>query len=267
MKAKCSSLLAGFALLVFSQPVLALTVPIFCGSNPNAIGEITVNASGTGISGGFSSFVPVPGPPTLAGAAAACGEDHFNWYQIVTAATMPPPGFTAPFIDPPPGGYPIAFDDTWADTLPWYYDEWQPGPTPPGRTLDEELQISSRTHTNLLDFGDFPGGAPGFNASFKTWLVSLNADGSLHTFHSGFSWDYTQPGNRATGSVGNIQSLGDEWFTDPHPPTAAEYNNLLTGFASSTPEPATFVLFGGGTVLFALVRRRAAARTSTQFKD
>jgi hypothetical protein len=254
--AKRYTFLAAAAFIALSPHAFAITVPIFCGSNPNAIGEVTVNANGTGISGGFTSLVPNPGTPSLAGAAAACGEDHFNWYQIVTADNQTPAGLTVPYVDPPSGGYPIAFDNTWADTLPWYYDEWNPSPVPPGRTFVPGLTIQSKTHPNLLDFGDFPGGAAGLNLSFKTWLVSLNANGSLHTFHSGFSWDYTQPGARVTGSVSNIQSLGDEWFTSPNPPTAAEYNNIIGGFTTAVPEPSTLLLLSGGTVLFLFRRRR-----------
>src|ERR1043166_3537474 len=126
----------------------------------------------------------------------------------------------------------------------------------PSRPFVPGLTIQSKTHPSLLDLGDFPGGAAGLNLSFKTWLVSLNANGSLHTFHSGFSWDYTQPGARATGSVSNIQSLGDEWFTSPNPPTAAEYNNIIGGFTTAVPEPSTLLLLSGGTVLFLFRRRR-----------
>jgi hypothetical protein len=242
------------------------TVPVFCGSNPNAIGEISVsptvvNGRG-GISGGFTSFVgPLGGgPPSLAGAAQACNEDHFNWYQIVTADNQTPPGLTVPYVDPPAGGYPIAFDPTWADNLPWYYDEYRPNNVPAGRNVDNRLQLSTRTHPNLLDFGDFPGGAKGLQLSFKTWLVSLNKDGSLVDFHSGFSWDFSIPAGGGRGSVSNIQSLGDMWFTDPHPPTRAEYNNILRGFSTSVPEPSSLLLLAsGGLLLIVGMRRRVVA--------
>jgi PEP-CTERM motif-containing protein len=251
------SFVAGIALCTILQPAEATTIPVFCDSNPNAIGEINVNPSGTGISGGFTSFVPA-GTPSLAGAAAACGEHHYNWYQIVTADNQPPPGITPPYVDPPPGGYPLAFDPTWADALPWYYDEYAPNPVPPGRNVDNALQLSSRTHPNLLDFADFPGGGNGLNLSFKTWLVSLNADGSLHEFDSGFSWNFSIPAAGGPGSVTNIVSLGDEWFTDPHPPTTGEYNNIIRGFAASIPEPSSLFLMIGFGVLLVVVRHRKA---------
>ncbi|MGH9720815.1 MAG: hypothetical protein ACRD8O_11430, partial [Bryobacteraceae bacterium] len=163
--ARCG-LVGGIALFAALESARAITIPVFCSSNPNAIGEITVNAQGSGIAGGFSSFVPQPGPPTLAGAAAACGEDHFNWYQIVTADNQPPPGIAPPYVDPPSGGYPLAFDPTWADTLPWYYDEWTPGALPPGRVFNPGLTLQSKTQTNLLQFGDFPNSpTPGLNLS------------------------------------------------------------------------------------------------------
>lgn len=258
---------AVFALLAV-QEAGALTVPVFCDSNPNPIGEITVNA-GTGgnpargnISGGFTSFVPgPPDTPSLAGAAAACGEHHFNWYQIVTADNQPPPGLTPPYVDVPPGGYPIEFDDTWGDDLPWYYDEYAPNPVPPGRTYIPQLQLSAQTAPNFLGFFDAPSGPDGLNLSFKTWLVSLNADGSLHGFHSGFSWDYSIPAdgsliNGARGAASNIQSLRDEWFTSPNPPTAAEYGNIIGGFRTAVPLPPAVLLFVSGLGTLLGIKRR-----------
>ena len=116
----------------------------------------------------------------------------------------------------------------------------------------------------MLNFYDAPGGPNGLSLSFKTWLVSLNADGSLHSFHTGFSWDYSIPAdgsliNGARGAASNIVSLGDEWFTAPNPPTAAEYNNIIGGFATAVPLPSALFLFGSGaTVLLAAMRRKKA---------
>jgi hypothetical protein len=107
-RARGYGLLTGLSAFLLLQQAQAITIPVFCASDPNALGEITVDADGAGISGGFSSLVPVPGPATLAGAAAQCGEDHFNWYQIVAADRAPPPGSTLPYVDVPPGGYPLA---------------------------------------------------------------------------------------------------------------------------------------------------------------
>lgn len=72
------------ASLSYAAPVV---IPIKCNGNP--VGNISVDTGGGGVSGGFTSTVGGP-PPTLAAAAAACGEDHFNWYQIVTADNKPP---------------------------------------------------------------------------------------------------------------------------------------------------------------------------------
>jgi hypothetical protein len=218
----------------------ALTIDVSCGGETG--GTITVNAlgAGKGISGGFTSTTG--DPPTLAAAAAACDETQFNWYQIVTsdngkaknAAGM---FLTAPYVDPPPGGY----SDQWADNLPWYYDMTNP---PEGAMyVDPALALSANTTADTLSFSDNPG-----NIMFTTWLVSLNANGSLESFDGGFTWEY----NTATNTVVAVT----EYLEDP---TDAQYKDLIAGFASTIPEPATWVLmivgFGG---MFALRRRVGA---------
>lgn len=122
----CLAAQVAVAMLVMSATYArALTINVTCGSE--TVGTVTVNAQGAGkgISGGFTSTTG--DPPTLAAAAAACNETQFNWYQIVTAdngkAKNAAGAFlTAPYVDPPPGGY----SDQWADNLPWYYDMTNP---------------------------------------------------------------------------------------------------------------------------------------------
>lgn len=240
-------LLCGLSTFGYAAPVV---IPINCGNPANLVGNITVNAGGGGVSGGFTSTVGGP-PPTLAAAAAACGEDHFNWYQIVTADNKPPkdaggnqiPVPPPAYVDPPPGGY----SNQWADQLPWYWDETKPAPGTPN--YDPNLQLSAQTTADTLKFSDFPGGAANTNLSFATWLVSLNADGSFHSWHEGFTWDWSNASG--TGTASNITSLGKGVF-----PTDAQYKNIIKGFATAVPLPASVWLFGSGMLMLFRVRNK-----------
>lgn len=229
--------------VVGAPDALALVVPVNC--NGMQVGSIVVNAQGAGrgISGGFFPAIPT----TLAGAAAACGETQFNWYQVVTAdngrarnaAGM---RLMAPYVDPPPGGY----STQWADNLPWYYDMTPP---PAGAmNVDPDLQLSANINaTNtVLNFSDNPTSAG--NISFSTWLVSLNANGSFQSFDGGFTWRY---------NTGNMTV--DMLMANNANPGAALYNNLIGGFATQVPEPSTWalLLIGFGGVVF--LRRGAGA--------
>ncbi len=230
-----------FAVAVSAQ---AASVNVMCGTT--TVGAITVNAGANGaISGGFASSVGGP-PATEAAALAACGEDHFNWYQIVTATNgtyMNRQGvaLTPPFIDPPSNGLAVAQDPTWADNLPWYYDEYAPAPGTPNYVAG--LQVGANTTAGGLSYFDQPGGNNGLTLSFSTWLVSLNKDGSFDSFHSGFSWDFSINGAGAA-SVTNIQT-----FTTS--PTNAQYTAIKGGFLTSVPEPSTisFLLIGSLLVM------------------
>lgn len=240
-------LLCGICTYAYAAPVV---IPINCNGNP--VGNISVDVSGdsTGVTGGFTSTVGGP-PATLAAAAAACGEDHFNWYQIVTADNKPPkdaggnqiPVPPPAYVDPPPGGY----SNQWADNLPWYWDETQPAAGTPN--YDPGLQLSAQTTADTLKFSDFPGGAAGTNLSFATWLVSLNADGSFHSWHEGFTWDWSN----ATGNdvASNVTALGNGVF-----PTNAQYANIIGGFATAVPLPSSLWLLGSGMMLLVRLRRK-----------
>jgi len=183
-------------------PAIALTIDV-TAADGTKVGEVRVHLAPdlSGVMGGFVSSYG--DPPSLGAAAAKCGEDHFNWYQLVMSDNNPPHGpdgkpLTAPYWDPPLGGY--GWPDTqWADRLPWYWDE---GPNPPPGTpgFDSRYKTENRLFDpngdgvkEVLDYQDFPGGPLGTEVQFQTWLVSLNADGSLHSFHGGFSWTWTNP--------------------------------------------------------------------------
>lgn len=228
-----------------------ITIPVNCGQPAVHVGDVTVDVSGGGVAGGFSSIVGTP--PSLAAAAAACNEDHFNWYQVVTADNMPPNDaggnpVVPPYVDVPPGGYGPP-STQWGDNLPWYWDE---GADPPAGTpgfsdgfnIADHLQDINPADGTIetLHYEDFPGGAAGTNLSFKTWLVSLNADGSFHSWHGGFSWDWS---NSTGGDVAsNLAAFEGA-------PTAAEYTDIIGGFV---PEPSALSLLAFVGMVF--IRRR-----------
>ncbi|MBM3814495.1 MAG: PEP-CTERM sorting domain-containing protein [Acidimicrobiia bacterium] len=82
---------------------------------------------------------------------------------------------------------------------------------------------------------------------FRTWLVSLNADSSFHSWHGGFSWDWTNAGGKSVAS--NVKMLKAT-------PTKAEYNDLIGGFADRVPEPETYLLLITGLMVFGCMRAR-----------
>ena len=243
-------------LLLTANPLLAVTIPVICGTNQ--VGIITVNAinqgnTNNGVSGGFTTIPAPPNAGTLAAAAALCGEDHFNWYQVVTADNQPPRNYAeqqlaAPYVDVPPGGYSTNSDNTWGDNIPWYYDEG-PATPGPGQVVNPGLSLGANTSLTTLNFGDFPGGLNGLNLTFKTWLVSLNADSSFHAFEGGFSWGFTISTNGTRNATAPLSLGGAN-------PTAAEYANIIGGFATSVPEPAVISLIAVGAVAFARGLRR-----------
>lgn len=215
----------------------AVSIPVICkdaAGNDVTVGDIDVNpsADGTGVTGGFTAVT------TLAAAAAFCGEDHFNWFQVVLADNMPPNGpagpgnpLTPPYFDPPLGGYGPP-DTQWGDGLPWYWDEGAdppagPPPTPgfsDGYNLDDNISLDGKT----LHFEDFPGGAAGTSLVFATFLVSLNADGSLHSFHDGFLWTWSNTAANPDGTAAVGQHLAGNQGQQL-------YNQLV-------PEPSSIVL-------------------------
>jgi hypothetical protein len=178
---------------------LALSIPVTnaAGTQVGTI-DVGVTPNGKGIVGGFTSTTGEP--PSLQAAAAACGEDHFNWLQIVIADSAPPLGadgkpLTPPYLDPPSGGY----YNQWGDKIPWYWDEGHdPPPGTPhwedGYHLNDNLRDPNGDGVNeTLRFVDYPYSPPPVHVEFVTFLVSCNADGSLHSFHGGFSWEYNNP--------------------------------------------------------------------------
>jgi hypothetical protein len=215
--------LAAYALLPAVRSY-ALDITVNCDGID--IGTISVNpvahAGGTdGISATFTSDVG-----STADAAALCGDDHFNWYQVVTADNMPPKDkggntLTPPYVDPPPGGYQYQ-QPAGDDYLPWYWSE-----TPLGGAATSEVTDHTDEAAGTATFSDNPGGAAGTDLSFSTYLVSVNKDGSFHEFEGGFSWDWSNSGG--SNGTSNIQEL-------PEDPPVSQYEDIIGGFDNANEE-------------------------------
>jgi hypothetical protein len=151
---------------------------------------------------------------SLNNCARICGQHHFNWYQQVVTDTNPPRDAAGnqlrpPYDDPPPGGYPGLL----ADNLPYYWNEW-PNGAPVGQAgYDPKYDLMKNIGRNdqgseILSFLDSPRDVDGVIVEFKTWLASVNKDGSLHGYHGGFSWRYIDPpGIPAPPRVDNVALL------------------------------------------------------------
>jgi hypothetical protein len=231
--------------LGFWQDVFAITVSCNGGSVGSIDLSVINGGSFPGVVGAFNAT------GSLAAAATACGVDHFNWYQVITADTSPPldPSnipVPVPFVDPISGG----FSSLWADKLPWYWNETNP-PSPPPSNFVNGLQLNQNTSTNALGYEDRPGGGPATDITLKTWLVGLNADSSLNMWLGGFQWEWT---------LNNV-SIAD---TLSGPPPSSEYQDIIGAFAlpggptSAVPEPSTKALLAVGLSLLLLGRRKSA---------
>ena len=231
---------AALVLCWMSAAAVALSIPVTASDGtPMGTIDVEVSPDGTGIVGGFNAI------PSLAAAAAANNEDHFNWHQVVVSDNNPPNDadgnpLVPPYNDPPAGGYGPP-STQWADDLPWYWDEGDdPAPTTPG--WDDGYNLDDNTTENSLGFTDFPWDAPGTNLEFNTWLVSLNADGSLHSYHGGFAWTWSRPavGADAVAAAGrNIFPPGlfgqVPAIIGPIPPPMPRPGDAdLSGFTDST---------------------------------
>ncbi len=179
----------------------AYDIPVFDGID--LIGSITVNPDDSGVIGKFTSSEGAP--PSLNGAAQFIGAHHFNWCQVINSDSDAPNDVhgvkqVPPYVDPPLGGYGNP-DVHWADGLLWLWDEGADAPPGTPGFDDGYILMDVLNDFNpgsgpdkLLWFEDFPGGAPNSFVNFATWLVSVNADGSLHGFHEGFAWEWSNPG-------------------------------------------------------------------------
>jgi hypothetical protein len=236
-------------------------------SSGNKVGfiDVDVHPDGGGVQGWFQSTVGQP-KPSLDAAAQQCGEHHFNWFQVVVADSNPPDGLEPPYIDPPQGG----LGGQWADGLPWYWDEEVPDDPLNTPGFDPIFQLGSQLDKSdpdpeapfdQLRYEDFPQDAPGTEVTFVTWLVSLNEDGSVHSYHGGFTWTW-EAEEGGGGGGGRELYWGTTYGAatlDPTPLSGDQawyYHNLLV------PEPSTFVMLAVVGLLACARRRRVAYRGS-----
>jgi hypothetical protein len=215
-RAAIACLAAGLCLTAAAQA--AVVIPVLC--DDVTVGEIAVSVSlsGRGVRGQFTANT------TLAEAAEICGEDHFNWFQAVGSDNHPPDGLVPPYMDPPHGGY----SDQWADNLDWYWDEQIPAEDP--GNFEPGFSLTEQTTEDTLFFEDFPAGEAGTELTFAIWLVSLNPDGSLHEFHDGFTWTWSNDETNIDGTA----DLGAEM--------PASVGGQL--YQSLVPEPSCLVWIG-----------------------
>lgn len=213
----------------------ALTIPISCGGVQvgNIDVEVDLSRVRKGISAEFTSVVGTP-DNSLAAAAAACYEDHFNWYQLVSG-NLPVIVDGGPQIDPLMGGQ----LNLWTDNLPWYLNETvAPAGTP--LVVDPDFYLSNNTNVDTLLFIDYPfGHPPGTSLSFSTWLVSENKDGTWDSWHEGFTWCW----KRSAAGVITV--------CEPVPLGEGVYPRNF-----HVPEPDGLALFGLSMAILLLARRR-----------
>src|SRR5262245_29801008 len=220
-------LCTGFCVLIaVSVPSSVSAQPISILCNGTQVGTMELTPTDNFVSGEFR----VTSGLTLASAAEFCGEDHFNWLQIVLFARHAPVDSGGqplgwPFVDPPSGGYGddpnTPGDDTlWADAFPYY---WNGGPDPPDGTpgFKSGLSLDDNSTLDTLNFLDVPQSP--FDDQFIvffTLLASVNADGSLHSIHCGYLWT---------------------WETTDSGDTVSSFQ--------AVPEPNTLALIGTGTAI------------------
>lgn len=238
-----------------------ITIPIVVGDKTGSekVGDVYIQtdpkASGdVGITGyfGVSKEDGNGDVLTLQELEAMLGQDHLNWFQKVTSLT-PPGGLPVPFVDPPSGG----LGTTWADAVPWYFDETPaPNPLPPGKTnwnADNLLGKNISFDGTQLLFEDTPNGQPiGTQIGFSTFLVS-DYDDKTYGVMGGFSWGVTI----GADGLADVTSLAaDAPFLD-------EYAQEIQAFGYkqhvNIPEPPGLLLIVAGAIG---VLAAAAARTA-----
>jgi hypothetical protein len=155
-----------------------------------------------------------------------------NWYQIFRFKDKAPKGFQPAkwYIDPPAGGVKVGGKlKTWADDLPWYWDEKEI----PADFKGEQIVPWTKEryfYTNYIDdanhrctFIDSPKWAP-YTIEFKTWLVGIGKKEPVFLY--GWSWSVT-----TTEKKVNEQTVLDIEFRPgkyiDKPPSKEEFQDLV----------------------------------------
>jgi RHS repeat-associated protein len=184
----------------------------------------------------FLSEIPDRDHRSISKAAQALGGDHFNIYQIIVRtdrlAFSKNKPLTAPWIDPPPGGYSGIGKDgehpLWKDGSPWGYSELR---KPEDITLPTGGHVSDVTGPGTMVFKDNPHYAPKptSSAGFMTWVVLVNKDGSLVRFLDGVEWTSTDTGGKT--AISDVKPI------PPMKPKTAVYQYYYTELAPLWPPP------------------------------
>lgn len=212
-----------------------------------------------------AAFVPTP-PFNTTSAAASCGEDHFNWLQI-GFTNVPPVDMAGDrlgqfFLDPPFGGYSDDPDTKpgnetrWADQHLYYFDE---GPDRPPPGVPGTTHILDATRPDALFVEDIPGGDGVFNL-FATFLVSVNADLTLDSFHGGWVWFSDNLPGPGIPDVGVLFSLPEQVHPSGFEPIEIEQFFRSAVFPVS--EADSFVLTCIALAALVFCPRRFAHATS-----
>lgn len=176
-------------------------IPIIVGGTQ--IGVIVIQPRpGGGMQGKFRPNDP--STQTMNQLEQQLGQDHMNWFQVVTGGTRGPrPGQQFPYVDPPNGGSPPNGNSPGApaDGQPWFWDE------PPYNGGDPNNGINGgnppNTGPGYILILDGPVGAPGTTTTFQTFLMSIFKDGTYQPL-GGFSWTVTYGPGPHDSTITNI---------------------------------------------------------------
>lgn len=186
---------------------------------------------------------------TLREAATICGVNHFNWMQWVVFdddPNRPHAGLsrvTAPYLDPPLGGYrdvPTDFNACfWEETL----------------VNNPGYSIGAWTSTSSLRFADFPTVTPGSRVEFRTVLVGVLTDGTVvqFPFLPGKHWQSQSTGTSVIrGNIDasiitttNASVVGDFSFSDLGVSETAYIRTQNIGLSSDSFQLRSAVLTNG----------------------
>jgi len=208
-------------------PKPTIVVPVTVGGKGYGVIAIQVNPDGS-ITGGFQAG----GGSSLSGMEQQLGQQHLNWLVVGSITGGPSlidgqgSRISPPYIDPPDGGYgQIGLSPpSWADQIPWYWDEYQRPPL----ITDPELTKWTKDGSGRLWYGDRPVNDPGVKLGFDIFLISDFGD---HTY---------QPigGVHIGGTIGGGNTLDPGTIVlTPNPPFTPGDRNLVGGWGPSKPVP------------------------------
>lgn len=237
---------------------------------------------------------------TLSQAASDCGFKAFDWVQTITSLPDPSPFYevnaadpaapihltsaSAPFNDPPPGGYTYCANTFCGSSYPYYYPASDAISNPnycitydgAGNCLTT-LDSNSGKTLNFFDspqdpclFGgnstgvqgcDGANAPPGSAIDFTTDLVGILPDNSVQSLGMGFTW--TDNFNGGSGGVSTISNVPADPSTGTGGVTITSFSDVTQygiGTPPSVPEPPSSFLLLTGALLLLCTRASYARR-------